>query len=60
MQERKTCSKESPMPKGDNGRWLHPDAEYMKDDYGSLSQGGSYEEYKCPNCGLNFRVTLPD
>jgi hypothetical protein len=60
MSERETCSKERPMPKGDAGRWQHPDAsEVDQEDYG-LGGGGSYAVYVCPNCNLRFRVMLPD
>jgi len=48
------------MPTGDNGRWQHPDAKHLFDEYGSLGEGGSYARYECPNCGLRFWVTLPD
>ena len=53
-----TCTKESPMPKDDNGRWIHPDAVEISTDYESAY--GSYDEYKCPHCGKRFWVELPD
>lgn len=46
------------MPKGDKGRWLHPDAKEIDTDYTSMY--GSYEQYECPHCGLTFWVELPD
>lgn len=58
--ERKTCTKEAPMPKGDTGRWLHPDATLDFEEYNGLSGGGDYEHYTCPNCGKAFYVELPD
>lgn len=58
--ERKTCSKDNPMPYNATGKWQHPDAELIDEEYGSLSDGGSYEKYKCPNCGKIFKVSLPD
>lgn len=48
------------MPKGDTGRWVHPDAiEGEQEDYG-LAGGGSYARFTCPHCKLSFRVELPD
>ncbi len=52
--ERQTCSKEYPMPKGDKGRWNHPESNYLGDEYGSLGEGGSYEWYECRICGLRY------
>ncbi len=60
MNEYKNCTKESPMPQGDKGRWIHEDAEGLEDEYGGLAGGGDYARYKCPNCGLHFYVELPD
>lgn len=57
---RKICTKERPMPMGEKEtRWVHPDAiEGEQDDYGLA--WGSYANYRCPNCGLRFKVQLPD
>lgn len=41
-------------------QWKHPASEHVRDDYGSLASGGSYEDRHCPVCGLNFSVQLPD
>lgn len=60
MSERQTCSKESPMPDNAGGLWCHPDAVSQGDEYNGLSGGGDYERFKCPHCGLFFRVELPD
>lgn len=60
MTDRQICSKESPMPKDAQGLWQHPDAKMIDTDYGGVSDGGSYEKYLCPICGLRFWVTLPD
>lgn len=57
---RMTCTKEAPMPKGAGGYWEHPDAHTVGEEYNGLSGGGDYERYTCPNCGLSFRVELPD
>lgn len=60
MSDRKQCTKDSPMPLGDEGWWIHADAVEVDEDYGSLASGGSSVIYKCPNCNLRFRVQLPD
>jgi hypothetical protein len=48
------------MPKGDRGRWTHPDANEVDQEDHGLGGGGSYAVYVCPNCELRFRVELPD
>lgn len=60
------CTKENPYnkenPDHKKSRWEHPDADYERDDYG-LGGGvadGDYEVYNCPNCGLRFKVELPN
>jgi len=60
MREIMTCSKEAPMPQGDARCWQHPDAVDAGEEYYGLAGGGNYDKYKCPNCGLIFRVELPD
>ncbi len=52
--ERKTCTKESPMPEGAEGRWLHPDAKRLP------STSDYYDTYRCPHCGKVFDVELPE
>jgi len=34
--------------------------EYYDDEYDSLANGGSYEIYKCKNCGKCEYSQLPD
>ena len=60
--ERKTCTKDDPMPIGDTGRWRHPDAVYEDDDYGKGGgvADGDYEIYRCPYCGKKIYVELPN
>jgi hypothetical protein len=58
--KRYTCTKTMPYSKDYTGKWSHPDSKHVRDDYGSLASGGSYEHRKCPNCGLSFRIQLPD
>lgn len=56
------CTKEDPWTKEKVGslRTIHPDAESHGDEYGSFSNGGSYEKFVCPHCGKYFTVELPD
>ena len=60
MNERWICSKERPYnPKNKEHRkhrWTHPDAKFIREEY---YDDEVYEVYKCPNCGLVFRVTVP-
>ena len=58
--ERKTCTKESPMPQFADGYWFHPDAVSGDDENYGLSGGGDYATYTCPHCGKFFREQLPD
>jgi hypothetical protein len=55
-----TCTKEAPMPPNAPGRWAHPDADLVLEEYNGLSGGGDYEKYECPHCGKRFWVELPD
>jgi hypothetical protein len=54
--ERYICTKDRPWDKTKGEYAIHPDAVYLRDkDYGD----GDYVEVdKCPNCGLQFDVTL--
>ncbi len=58
MSDRQTCTSLNPMPPDEKGRWQHPDAVQIDDDYGSAY--GTYERYECPNCRKRFWVELPD
>jgi len=53
---RQLCTKENPMPLSlvNEGQWSHPNAteQDMDSDY--------YIYYHCPNCGLDFKVEMPD
>lgn len=55
------CTKESPYqrdsPEAWSEPWQHPDAVEIKErdiDY------SVYVTYKCPHCGLEFEIELPD
>jgi hypothetical protein len=53
---RKVCTKERPYVKepGVKQQWSHPDA---------VAYDGSCDccdHYRCPNCGLDFKVELPE
>lgn len=41
------------------GRQDH-DYVYLRDEYGSLAEGGSYKVYRCNHCGRQYWVPLPD
>lgn len=58
--ERKVCTEENPMPKGDKGRWSHPHSVAVGEEYNGLSGGGDFDIYKCKICGYQFYVELPD
>lgn len=60
MNERHICTAEDPWDESKSKTAEHPDAEDDGGDYGGLSGGGDYEKYKCPHCGLRFKVELPD
>lgn len=54
------CTKENPYREGAEGKWIHPEAQLVYAEYDSLANGGSYDRYECPNCGVSFWVQLPD
>ena len=54
--KRYVCTKDDPWTEEKSDRAEHPDAKYIRsidDDY------GYYTVYKCPHCGLRFKVTGP-
>lgn len=59
---RYVCTEEQPwkLGHGTDRHWMHPAAVVQGDEYGSLSDGGSYAHYLCPYCTLRFRVPLAD
>ena len=60
--ERNICTLESPYSKDKGGRWQHPDAIEISEDYGKGGgvADGDYIQYECPNCKLKFWVELPN
>jgi hypothetical protein len=60
--ERQQCSKDNPYSKDKGGKWCHPDAEEIDEDYGKGGgvADGDYVKYKCPNCGHTWREELPN
>lgn len=60
--ERQTCSLENPYTPEKGGRWDHPDAIEINEDYGKGGgvADGDYIEYKCPICAHCFWVELPN
>lgn len=65
MADRKTCTKETPYDKNNpehNGRWQHPDAIEVDEDYGQRGgvADGDYVKYQCPHCKHLWREELPN
>lgn len=55
---RKECTKENPSD-GKPWEWFHPQAEPTGRSHDAFySDEDSWEEYKCPICGLMFKVTI--
>lgn len=57
-----TCTKENPYKGEQEGRWEHPDAIEIGEDYGKGGgvADGDYIQYQCPNCGKKFWEELPN
>lgn len=62
MAEKNICTKESPYKEGMEGRWSHPDAVEIDEDYGRRGgvADGDYIKYECPYCSKKFWVELPN
>lgn len=62
MNERTICTKENPYKEGDKGRWEHPDAVEIAEDYGRGGgvADGDFIQYECPHCKKKFWVELPN
>ena len=60
--ERQICTKENPWNKEQQGRWQHPDAIEIDEDYGKGGgvADGDFVQYYCPNCNKKFWVELPN
>ena len=58
----KICTMDAPMPTGDPGRWQHPEAIEIEEDYGKGGgvADGDFIRYACPHCGHKFWVELPN
>lgn len=58
----KICTKETPFFEGAPGRWQHPDAVEISEDYGKGGgvADGDYVQYECPICKKKFWVELPN
>jgi len=54
---RHTCTRENPW-QPDMGRAVHPDVVEVGDQEDGYP-GGDIQAYKCPHCGLRFKVELP-
>jgi len=56
---RKECTKENPSD-GKPYEWFHPDAVSTRKSYDAFyDDEDSWDEYKCPYCGLVFKTTIP-
>jgi hypothetical protein len=56
---RKECTRENPSD-GTPYRWYHPDAVSTGRSYDAFrSDEDSWDEYKCPHCGIVFKETIP-
>jgi hypothetical protein len=54
--ERYICTKENPWSEDKGTPASHPDAEFTDDTYDDF--GGGWDHYKCPHCGLHFKVEI--
>jgi hypothetical protein len=53
MSKRKRCTKKNPSD-GKPYQWYHPDAKCIY-SYDGWEEGTSYDEFKCPHCGIVFK-----
>jgi hypothetical protein len=53
------CTKDDPWTKAKSSRAQHPDAVSEGDTYDWSADHDDYETFKCPHCGLRFRVPIP-
>lgn len=56
MDDRHICTKDDPWTP-EKGRAIHPDA--VAGDQRDGYPGGDMVDYKCPHCGREFSVELP-
>lgn len=54
---RHVCTADDPWTPEKSARAQHPDAEWIEayDDFGAPS----WDKYRCPHCGLEFKVECP-
>lgn len=55
--KRHVCTAEDPWGPEKEGGAVHPDAKYVGEEDGWPS--GDLDVYLCPNCGLRFKVEVP-
>lgn len=60
--ERQICTADHPWSAKETGRWQHPDAIEIDEDYGKGGgvADGDYIQYECPNCKKKFWCELPN
>ena len=59
MEVRSVCTKNQPWKPG-KGKAIHPEAILVADDYDSTGCHDDFSRYRCPHCGLEFTVTIPN
>lgn len=60
--ERQKCTPRNIFTKEKGGKWVHPDAEEIEEDYGKGGgvADGDFVKYKCPYCGHEWWEELPN
>lgn len=60
--ERQECTTENPYTPEKGGRWYHPSAKEIDEDYGKGGgvADGDYIKYRCPICGYTWWSELPN
>lgn len=60
--ERQKCTAENLYAPEKGGKWYHPDAEEIEEDYGRGGgvADGDFVKYKCPHCGHSWWEELPN
>lgn len=60
--ERQICTAENPYAIEKGGKWQHPDAIEIDEDYGKGGgvADGDFVQYECPHCKKKFWVELPN
>jgi len=54
------CTAENPWQKGMRTPAVHPDAVLTHEADDMAYSTGNYNGFHCPNCGVDFKVTMRD